>query len=36
MPGVVLVPRDSPDILWLDQGLRTLYTTWDQVNGFSQ
>jgi hypothetical protein len=34
MPGVVLMPRDSPDILWLDKGLRTLYTTWDQVNGF--
>jgi hypothetical protein len=29
MPGVVLVPRDSPDILWLERGLRTLYTIWD-------
>ena len=33
---VVLMPRDSPDVLWLHKGLRTLYTTWDQLNGFSQ
>jgi hypothetical protein len=33
MPGVVLVPRDRPDILWLDKGLRTLYTTWTRSTG---
>jgi hypothetical protein len=34
MRGVVLMPGDRSDILWLDKDLRMLYTTWDQINGF--
>jgi hypothetical protein len=26
MTDVVLMPGDSPDFLWLNKGLRTLYT----------